>query len=71
MDHEVQQARNVGLEALRAGGFAGRGLGVGGQVENLTVGYQAVVAWKASVKPDIVAMAPGFKILLRASPKRG
>ena len=31
MDHEVQQARNVGLEALRAGGFAGRGLGVGGQ----------------------------------------
>ncbi len=33
MDHEMQQARNVGLEALRAGGFAGRGLGVGGQVE--------------------------------------
>ena len=31
MDHEMQQARNVGLEALRAGGFAGRGLGVGGQ----------------------------------------
>ena len=31
MDHEMQQARNVGLEALGAGGFAGRGLGVGGQ----------------------------------------
>ena len=31
MDHEIQQARNVGLEALRAHGFAGRGLGVGGQ----------------------------------------
>ena len=30
MDHEVQQARNVGLEALGRG-FAGRGLGVGGQ----------------------------------------
>ena len=35
MDHEMQQARNVGLEALRAGGFAGRGLGVGGQVNPL------------------------------------
>ena len=31
MDHEMQQARNVGLEALRGRGFAGRGLGVGGQ----------------------------------------
>ena len=30
MDHELQQARNVGLEALGRG-FAGRGLGVGGQ----------------------------------------
>ena len=30
MDHQLQQARNVGLEALGRG-FAGRGLGVGGQ----------------------------------------
>ena len=36
MDHELQQARNVGLEALCAGGFAGRGLGVGGQRANLS-----------------------------------
>ena len=35
MDHEVQQARNIGLEAL-GGGFAGRGLGVGGQRSNLS-----------------------------------
>ncbi len=30
MDHQLQQARNVGLEALGRG-FGGRGLGVGGQ----------------------------------------
>ena len=29
--HQMQQARNIGLEALRAGGLSGRGLGVGGQ----------------------------------------
>ena len=32
MDHQMQQARNIGLEALRLGGLGGRGLGVGGQV---------------------------------------
>jgi hypothetical protein len=31
----MQQARNVGLEALRASGFSGRGLGVSGQVNPL------------------------------------
>jgi hypothetical protein len=36
MDHEIQQARNIGLEALCAGGFAGRGLGVGVQRSNLS-----------------------------------
>ncbi len=34
MDHEMQQARNVGLEALGRG-FGGRGLGVSGQVNPL------------------------------------
>ena len=37
MDHQMQQARNVGLEALGRG-FGGRGLGVGGQVEPLGEG---------------------------------
>ena len=32
MDHQMQQARNVGLEALGLGGFVRRGLGVGGQM---------------------------------------
>ena len=32
MDHQMQQARNVGLEALRCRGFGRRGLGVGGQI---------------------------------------
>ena len=32
MDHQMQQARNVGLEALRRRGFGRRGLGVGGQI---------------------------------------
>ena len=32
MNHQMQQARNVGLEALRVRGFVRRGVGVGGQV---------------------------------------
>ena len=32
MNHQMQQARNVGLEALRFRGFVRRGLGVGGQI---------------------------------------
>ncbi len=34
MNHELQQARNIGLEALGRG-LVGRGLGVGGQGSHL------------------------------------
>ena len=44
MNHQMQQARNVGLEALRFRGFARRGVGVGGQVWASSVVVATVVS---------------------------
>ena len=69
MDHEMQQARNVGLEALGPGGFAGRGLGVGGQRRNLfeDVGRSAVINGRRrlyrGVPPSIQAEAWPYRSL--------
>ena len=59
MDHQVQQARNVGLEALGRRGLVGRGRGVGGQIGPLSNALRA--ALETGGRPDIVALPPGFK----------
>ncbi len=61
MDHEMQQARNVGLEALRGRGFGRRGLGVGGQRGPLGNDDWGDGRARAAAGPDIVALPPGFK----------
>jgi hypothetical protein len=40
MNHQMQQARNIGLETLRGRGFVRRGLGVGGQFSSLFTGFK-------------------------------
>ena len=62
MDHQMQQARDVGLEALRLGCFGRRGLGVGGQMGPLCNHGGARAAPGAAAGPDIVALPPGFKV---------
>ena len=56
MDHQMQQARNVGLEALRRCGLVGRGRGVGGQIGPLFKGLQGRA--QNDGRPDIVPFAP-------------
>ena len=63
MDHQMQKARNIGLEALRRGGFVRRGLGVGGQFWPLcNEDWGRKPRPEAAAGNDIGAMAAGFKI---------
>jgi hypothetical protein len=59
----MQQARNIGLEALRCG-FVRRGLGVGGQIQASSMVKKGDPNW---ANGDIVASLKGFKIV----PARG
>jgi hypothetical protein len=54
MDHQMQKARDIGLEALGARGLAGRGLGVGGQMGPLFKGL-GMIKQRIPAAPHIVA----------------